>query len=436
MYLDQVPRVHEEVGYGGVGLSGDLGYDGLRINVSGHSCQHAISAHAPSRLVFDLDRRFESFRCRVAVNDDALGQPAKVDFLVIADGRLVAVVPRVVPGEGAREVVADVRDADRLELMTQTSHWAYSHAVWLDPELQERTALPMSRTTTDCLARVEITPPRLVPRARHCIATVVSPGYADLLDDLLGSIAANGDCRDALIVVFMIDADERCQRVIEKHHALPVACRSLVRRNATVKSVLYSVATVIDAEKYLCLDADTLVLEPVQPLFDALDAYGPCSILVSRDAYLGDGVLREHLEQHYRGTPDDIGRLLRNVDGEADYPLAINDGVFVAGRRTLLAIDSSIRAMPDVVGWVDQYADHGWRNQFIFNLMLAKLRCGVTLDPTWNMQVHVNDVELSELDGRVRARWSGRPVRILHFCGWGRDKYPALRGRFALGATA
>jgi predicted O-methyltransferase YrrM len=72
-----------------------------------------------------------------------------------------------------------------------------------------------------------------------------------------------------------------------------------------------------------------------------------------------------------------------------------------------------------------------WRNQFIFNLALARLGCGVELSPVYNVQLNVQDVEASVSEGRARAVWRGRQARVLHFNGAGRKKYPELRGRYS-----
>ena len=90
-----------------------------------------------------------------------------------------------------------------------------------------------------------------------------------------------------------------------------------------------------------------------------------------------------------------------------------------------------MRSIPRAIEWTDQRADVGWRSQFIFNLALAKLKCGVELDPAYNIQLHSHDVEIREDLGRCKAFWHGQPARILHFNGWGRQKYLEWRQRFA-----
>jgi hypothetical protein len=90
----------------------------------------------------------------------------------------------------------------------------------------------------------------------------------------------------------------------------------------------------------------------------------------------------------YGGHEADLGRLVDMPADEGSYPLVVNDGLFAGSRTALLALDGMIRAMPAAAKWADERRDISWRNQFLFNLVLARLRCGVELEPTYN--VHFN----------------------------------------------
>jgi predicted O-methyltransferase YrrM len=87
--------------------------------------------------------------------------------------------------------------------------------------------------------------------------------------------------------------------------------------------------------------------------------------------------------------------------------------------------------MREAEAWLAERPDIGWRNQFVFNLALARLDCGVELNPTYNLQLHIHDIDWSWRDGRVAASWNGNPVRVAHFSGVGKQKYPQWKGLFA-----
>jgi predicted O-methyltransferase YrrM len=332
-------------------------------------------------------------------------------------------------------LIANIAGAEQLELVVRTSRWEYCHAIWLDPEVSETPTTISKCTLIDCLGRAEIELPKSAPKAERCIATVVSPGFEWLLDDLLGSLYANGCCQDALLVFFSLGESANSNRLAAKYGATVFHCRALSEINATSKAVLYSIPYVVDAKQFLCLDADMLVLGDLRPIFAAIDACPLGSILACRE---GNGCgwhkfnnLSHALKTVYGGHDADLGRLLSNPNGEEHYPLVINDGLFAGSREALLAVDNAIRRMRGARQWTDERHDIWWRNQFVFNLALAHLHCGVELDPIYNVQLNSHDVEFSEANGRIQAHWYGRPSRVLHFNGLGRDKNPHWRGRFA-----
>jgi predicted O-methyltransferase YrrM len=432
MYLDSLSLLKTEVGYGGLGLNGDLGYEGRKVSIQGRRYQHAISAHPPARLLVRLDGAFTGFRCHVAINDDVPAGASHADFAVLVNGQEVAVAPYVRAGEPPRELIADVSAAEQLELVVRTSHWEYSHAVWIDPLVEKESIGTISRTVFDCLGRAAITAPAVAPRAERCIASVISPGFERMMDDMLGSLYANGRCQDALLVVFALNSNEACESVVAKYGGVLIRCDSRAHVNPMSKALLYSAARVIDAEQFLFLDADMLVLRDLRPVFSAIEACPPGSIMACREGNNGGfNNLGHAIRLVYGGCEADCQRLGLTAE-EAAYSLVVNDGIFAGGRSALLALDGVIRAMPQAATWVDEKRNNiWWRNQFVFNVALARLRCGVELDPSYNVQLHSQDVQLREDPVRVEAEWHGRPVRVLHFSGGAKSKYPAWQGRFA-----
>ena len=431
IYLDALLRFTIKVGYGSLGLHGQLGYEHKSVSVQGQPDPHAISLHPPARAAFHLNKKYARFTCEVALNDDVPPDQSWADFSVRGDGRLLAMAAHVVAGEAPRSIEADVCGIDRLEIGVDTDHWEFCHAVWLHPRLDHHAPAIESRALEDCLGRVNIALPDQLPAIKRCIATIASRGFADLLDDMLGSLVANGQCPDAQLLVFVVDADPDCLRVAQKYSALIVHCTPKIEVNLTVKAVLYSVARVIEAEQYLCLDADMLVLGDVRPIFAALGACSPGSILAvneGNDHRLEN--LSQALKEIYGGSEAEGQRLFRNAS-EAAYPLVVNDGLFAGTRAALLALDAEIRDMIDAHRWMSERLDVWWRNQFVFNLALARMRCGIELDSIYNLQLHVHDADLRDVSGRLEATWLDRSVRVLHFSGNGRRKYPEFRGRFA-----
>lgn len=432
MYLDSLTLVHAQVGYGCLGRDGDLGYEGKRIIVAGTHYSHALSTHPPASITFRIDKAYSSFRCKVALNDDVSRQATHADFSVLVDNRLVAHAPYVKAGSPPREIVADISNGEILQLRVETGSWEFSHAVWLEPEVEKFNAASSCSSLMDCLDRSEIILPQIELKSHHCIATVVSPGFEDLLDDLLGSLLAYGCCQDALIVVFGVDANDQCKQIAAKYSANFVACKKQKPVNSTVKSILYSVPRIVDADSFICLDADMLVLGSLRPVFDAIEACPKKTILACREA---NGMAFKNLEHAlcsvYGGRASDLANLLGTPNGAGAYSFVVNDGLFAGSRSALLALDGMIRGFTNAPKWIDERRDIWWRNQFIFNLALAQLECGVELEPIYNVQLNSQDVQMKFQEGQVMAYWYGRRASVLHFNGLGRYKYPEYRNIFS-----
>jgi len=294
-----------------------------------------------------------------------------------------------------------------------------------------------SHTFVDCLGWLSIALPASPIRAERCIATVVSAGYAALLDDMLGSLQANGGCQDALRVVFVVAPDDDVLRVVANHGVTVIDCTPLKRVGIAIKAVLYSIAHIVDAKQYLCLDSDIFVMGDLHPVFCAIEACRSGSIFVCRDVYKLSHLsnLEDALRVIYGGHPDDLVRLLGNPAQERSYPLVINDGFFAGDRNAFIALDRVIRGWPEAAPWIEEgVGTLQIRTQFISNLVLAHLFCGVELDPIFNIQLNWEDVDIDWINGHLQAKWQGEIARIVHFNGQhkvgGRRKYEKWRGSF------
>jgi endo-alpha-N-acetylgalactosaminidase len=134
MFLDELPPLVAQVGYGTVGSGGSLGYEGKRAVVRGRQHDRALSTHPPARLVFHLGGRYSTFRSDVAMADDVPAGRSDATFIVLADGREAARA-ECVAGNGVQTLVADISGASLLELSVRTARFEYAHALWLDPRL-------------------------------------------------------------------------------------------------------------------------------------------------------------------------------------------------------------------------------------------------------------------------------------------------------------
>ena len=92
-YMDDLTPTDSKVGYGKLGLHGDMGYESLKVKLGGKKYEHAVSLHPAPRskayATFALEKPWEKFEATVGIADSASPHDRKLIFRVLADGRAV-----------------------------------------------------------------------------------------------------------------------------------------------------------------------------------------------------------------------------------------------------------------------------------------------------------------------------------------------------------
>jgi hypothetical protein len=282
----------------------------------------------------------------------------------------------------------------------------------------------------DCLGNTEMYLPAAPEQVDRCIAFVATESHAGMLDGALTSLALFGEVPDVPRFVFVDEGSPACEAIAARHGASVLRCRRFAGPPSSIKGVLYSMARVVRANQYLCLDADVLILDSLAPLFEQHARSGYGKVLVASEGGPHSGqTLREGLASVYRATPVEIRRLIgRHLRAGAE-PHVLNDGVFVADQAALASADAVLRSEPFVRAWVNARPDLGWRTKAAFNLALARLGAIVPLCTEYNAQIHLAPAIGHREEGRLRAEWRGEPARVLHFNGRGRESYEGWRAQ-------
>lgn len=430
MYLDTIEPDFISLGHGIVGYRGSMGY-GMPLGVNGHFFEHAISAHPPSRLQFALKGQYEHFTAYAALNDTS-SETVKADFLVYADGILVAYAPDVRKGERFRRIAANIQGAAMLELVIETDDTTYNHALWLDPMLNEEP----EKALISAANRLQLLLPQKPPLCKRCIAMIADTESAEMLDNFLGSLHLNGNVRDAGLFVLTNVGDNRAIRsVARKYRAHVLEYRSLHPSNIWLKNALYSLPHAVIADQYLYIDIDMAVLEPIDSIFQMLDACNPKSVFMARDVFSPPGmslgqVLCEPIPPYF-GNPE-TRSLLKISEREMQWPLIVNGGAIAGNRKGMLAIDNVMRAMsPEAGMWLDENPGSSWREQAILNLAVARLGNGIELDYRYNCQLLTVPAQIHRQGEHIHATHDGQLMHVVHFNGdKGRERYKEVKGAF------
>ncbi len=427
-YLDTLSPLKCRAGFGAVGRNGSLGFEGRKVQIHGLPLHRSLSAHAPSKIVFGLDEKYEAFRATAAFNDEVStdgGLSAR--FHVFVDD-LLASTAEITPLQPA-EVWADLRGAKSLCLVTEANRKRWAHTVWVEPRLELRRNISAEFPFHDCLNRVSVQCPPKIESTRRCIVTMASAGFEQHLADLLGSLKANGECDDVPICVFVVGNAPEIDRIVSHLNCIPIHCQAVGPVNATLKSAMYSLSHLVPADEFLCLDSDMLVLQSVRPLLDAVTACCNRAILVARESNgprYAD--LQDALCRVYHSDPNNFCGKYGIEKDLLRYPLVVNDGMLAGSRQAFINLARCIRGFHRITEWVDEHPELGYRNQFVLNLALAKLNCGVEASGDFNVQANYQRIDFTRIGQSLSAAWSQGAARIVHFCGHSRNMYPEFRG--------
>ncbi len=339
-----------------------------------------------------------------------------------------------------RKHAAGVTTARRPELRTAMARIAEKHKNTL-----------VQKNLVDPLQRIEIPLFRPAPVAGHAIVTMCSAGFERLLDSFLGSLNRNGGLLPgARVFVLNIDDNAACNRAMRAHtkqnlNVTSIPCFGLSRPLPASKAALYAAAEIIEADYYLCLDVDTLILQSLRPLFEQMQNVAAHKILCARDANgdyhwanmdFGVATIGEYLAAVYdlwMPTFEKHATRLGAPLSQIEY--VVNDGVFGGSRAAMLQLSNTLREwMPRERAFLDA---HPIRNQLLFNLALAKNDAFARLNDLYNVQVHAVQGNLERRDNSMAWHHSNGTIypAILHFTGYTKNAFPDLQQQFRLQET-
>lgn len=430
MFLDQREPSSTKIQYGHIGYRGFLGYENLHSVVGGTFYNRCISPHPPSKLEYRFEKPINFFDAWVGLADSS-SPLVSANFLVRADGILVAVAENVSVASGAVHLEVPLFQAHVIELVIEAEQEIFCHALWLNPQVHYTPDI----TLRNPLGGVSIDLPVSQEIAEKCITVIISPGYESYVDNMLGSLYVNGNCKDATILLMAIDKNELMEDIARKYGAVIIGCSTGDKSRFTMKNATYMAPYIVYADYYIYLDGDMIILSELNPIFNNIASLSPKNIYacleygVPSNKTLGDLLISN--EHPYYALPEDAD-FLKMTPIEKASKQVINGGVIAGSRRAMLGLETTMKAMmPQSAIWESVNPDVKWREQAIINI--AAIRHGglVILRPTLNVQLlHATDTAI-HAEGKLFAVYGDAPVDILHFNGTpGKDRYIQVVNHF------
>lgn len=292
---------------------------------------------------------------------------------------------------------------------------------------------------TDCLERLHVDIRNLPIRTKRAIVTIATKGFETMVGAMIQSVqryglvgqkhpGLDGDT-DAKVIVF---ADAEAGDFVRKHHpaAVVVPCTLAAPPSAAVKAVLYSCARWVEAETILALEADTLVLSPLEPLFRTVEALRPGVMAGCRSQVMPTRFNLTEVFGHMNCPETDWEWLTGEKQG-VQGKFSFNGGLLCGSRAAFQNVDTAVRQMgPRAVLWAEGAFYEGFRDEFLMNICYARSGDTAELPPCWNVQFcdpnrdHWLQSE-KKIDGMHYTRL-GETARVLHFVGAQRRFMPEV----------
>jgi alpha-galactosidase len=124
----------------------DQAVTGKPLTIGGQSFEHGVGTHAVSSLFVRLDGRPGRFSAKVGVDASQAGQPASVEFRVIADGKTLFRSGVMRAGDAAKTVDVDLTGVKTLLLFVGSAGDGinFDHANWADANFVVSGAKPVA----------------------------------------------------------------------------------------------------------------------------------------------------------------------------------------------------------------------------------------------------------------------------------------------------
>lgn len=422
MRLSSHNAVSNNVGYGEPGYSGQLGFSDIYVSVGNRHYPNAIGAHAPSRLIFELPPGMQGFSAYAALNDTA--EPnAVADFLVYADNELIAATHTIRAGDSPRLIEGELYGAKQIQLVAQTSHWPGCHTVWIDPIVtrQDKSSI------TGVLGDIQVPIDSSIEYCDTCIAIIVTNGYEEMAEAMLGSLWENGGCRDASVVIITDQNNDSCQYLAAKFNAIIKYINRIPKDTYIIKSIAYSIARMIRANNYIVLDVDMIVTNSLNPLLSSIGVVPSSNILICKEQEgQSQSTLMSGIDSYahpYFGKPGDLSSLKVTEHMAHNCPV-FNGGVMAGTREAFFGLESAMRDLMPFAGYWERQEVYiqdsikvKWREQGVMNASLARTGKWSELSGIYNCQLAVSNHPFEIVHGAPSATIDNQQAVIIHFNG-------------------
>ncbi len=382
MYLENLTPIETFITHGDLGVKGSMGYE-IIPSVNGQNYNHIISTHASSIVKYDLNGKYSSFHCYIALNDSS-SENAKVEFQVICDGQIKYISSSVKKFDKLRSVNVDISGAKILELRCFNRGDNIAHSLWIDALCSENKLTHHTGPFNNTYINLNFEK-RSSKYASIVFATENMSGY---LYAFLKTFQKNSNLKDCVNYIVIPEESFVIRKIAKVFNA--VVLRSYKTKNYNITSQVdlkdsaYTISKHINAEYFIISDIDILINKELTGAFFQ-NKIGICRDANTEESSFGDLVSSDW--SAYRGTEESLNILKMN-QYEIEHKDNLNCGFITGSKKELMIFEDELKKLlPDSQFYLCFNNGSGVREQALINLALLRARNYEILDDSYNYQL-------------------------------------------------
>ena len=416
MNLQDCEIISKEIGYGDLGVYGDMGYE-IIPSVNGICYQNIISTHPKSIIKYKIPENYNFFSCKIALNDSS-EEFSSANFKIYVDDEL-----RFSSYNLGKFVISNVEiildDNSTITLECDIQNKIITHCLWIDCLFSSKPEYIL-----DSIRRTKIKTKYIKNKCENLIVSYLDENFIEYAQLLRQSIINNS--KIDLNFVYLIE-DKDCLRqfcISNNSNYIEIAdiydCEISTKKEKSIyhKAATYSVAKFINAENYIILDLDMICGSDISTLIERINATTD-EILICRDAHtegLSFGDLISSDWSAYNGTKKSKHILGLQIH-ECQSNTIINSGVIAGKKEAILNIEDQIRRLSPASLYYLNEIDNPVREQALFNLALIRYNKYQLLHKKYNLQALWEEIIIDYKNNKLSFFSEEFSPCMIHFNG-------------------
>lgn len=256
------------------------------------------------------------------------------------------------------------------------------------------------------------------------IVFVVNNSFLEYLKLFLETFKIKNNISQYSCYGFVPYTDNQAITYMEENHITPILIEPLNNINIPKSVVYIDIANICNAEYFMIVDLDMMVLGDLSILNNLITAIDSNTILICKEQGINSEIsLRQSINIEQVIYPENDSFIyLKKYEEDMKKIKVTNSGLIFLDRKSILRVTNYYKQnLPYFSSWIEINTKQcEWSEQAIFNLSLSKNNI-IFLKPTYNLQLNTQNDQVELLSNNYI--YNQEDIQILHFNGKNKEKY-------------